>query len=379
MTTAPKPSARTRDRTYQMVYPLRVLGMGLGALLVASVLIQNGELARFGWVVLLSLVAWPQLAYLHARFNAHPYRAEILNLLVDSAIVGVWVALMKFNLLPSVLLIVITTHDKLSTGIRWLWLISLGVMLAAMGLTSALVQPGVVLESSQLVVMGTLPLLLFHSLAVGFTNFRLIRIVARRNHQLQDLRKRDAQTGLLARAHWQETAQAALQYAQESGESAWMLMIDIDHFKHINDEHGHTMGDEVIGAVGEAIRHCVRTGDSAGRYGGDEFALACVDATEADALAIAERIRACVSAVQLAQLPALKLTASIGLAPLRAGHATLRDWLNAADAALYRAKSEGRDRVVGEPCVSLAAGSAAAPAPAPAPAPASIAALSSGQ
>lgn len=364
---------RARDRTYKMVYPLRVLGMGLGLVLTTSVLMQNAQLARFGWVLLVSLVVWPHLAYLHARFSANAYRAELANLLVDSAIVGMWVALMQFNLLGSVLLVVITTHDKLSTGIRWLWVVSLGVLLAAVALTTLLVQPGVVLESSQLVVLGALPVLAFHSLAVGFTNYRLIRIVARRNLQLQDLRQRDGQTGLFARAHWQETAQAAMANSKSTGRPACLLMIDIDHFKPINDKHGHTMGDEVISAVGQAIRHCVRACDSAGRYGGDEFGVVCINADEADALAIAERIRACIAQLRLPGLPLMQLTASIGMAALQAEHASLHDWFNAADAALYRAKSDGRDRVVseaggarplrGSPAAAQASGAADAVAP----------------
>lgn len=348
---------RARDRTYKMVYPLRVLGMGLGLVLTGSVLMQNAELARFGWVSVLTLVIWPHVAYLHARFSAKPYRAEVANLLVDSAIVGLWVALMQFNLLASVLLVVITTHDKLSTGIRWLWVVSSFVLLAAVGLTVVFVQPGVTLESSQLVVFGALPVLAFHSLAVGFTNYRLIRIVARRNLQLQDLRQRDGQTGLFARAHWQETAQAAMANAKRTGRPTCLLMIDIDHFKPINDSHGHTIGDEVISAVGQAIRDCVRAVDSAGRYGGDEFGVVCIDADEADALAIAERIRSCVSELRLPRLPQVQLSASIGMAPLRPEHATLHDWLNAADAALYQAKSEGRDRVVRDTGISRTAAS----------------------
>ncbi len=94
-------------------------------------------------------------------------------------------------------------------------------------------------------------------------------------------------------------------------------MIDIDHFKSINDTYGHTVGDEAIRAVGLAIRDCVRADDCAGRYIGDEFSVLCPDTQESEALAIAQRIRAGVAAIKIADVPGLHLTCSIGLAPLR--------------------------------------------------------------
>jgi len=122
-------------------------------------------------------------------------------------------------------------------------------------------------------------------------------------------------------------------------------MIDIDHFKPINDLHGHTVGDEAIRAVGRVIRDCVRAQDHAGRYGGDEFVVVCSHATATTALAIAERIREQIAAVRLRELPGLRLTSSIGLAETQPHQRQLRDWINDADAALYRAKHLGRNQV----------------------------------
>lgn len=322
--------------------------MGLGFWVICSVLIQTGELARFGWVALLTCVLWPHLAYLHARTSRDPYRAEIRNLLVDSAIVGLWIPLMHFNLLPCVVLAVVTTHDKFSTGIKRLWLYSLPGMAGMALLGTWLLRPEPVLASSLAVIIATLPVIALHSLAVGFASYRLIRTVASQNLQLKEMRQRDAQTGLFARAHWQEQAQAVLEGARSSDRPAWLLMIDIDHFKPINDVHGHTVGDEAIRVVGEAIRESVRDGDCAGRYGGDEFAVVCANTDEAQADVIARRIRERIEALRLVGLPELRLTCSIGMAQANRKHITLRDWLNAADAALYRAKNEGRNQVASQ-------------------------------
>lgn len=354
----PSKSGYARDRLYRSVYPLRVLGLALAGLIVASVLYQDGHLGLYGWLIVPTLLLWPHIAYLHARLRRDPYRAEVVNLLIDSAFVGMWIALMQFNLLPSVVLAVITTHDKFITGVRHLWLYSFAMILVTMCLAALLIQPQVLLESSFLVVVCTLPLIVLHYLAVSAISYKLIRKVARQNIQLQEARQRDFQTSLLARAYWQELAQATLLTGRAHQRSAWLLMIDIDHFKSINDTYGHTVGDEAIRAVGHTIRDCVRAEDCAGRYGGDEFSVLCGDTQEDDALAIAQRIRAGVAAIELPDVPGLRLTSSIGMAPLRTEHLTLRDWLNAADAALYRAKAEGRDQVAQEtPVLAQAAAS----------------------
>ncbi|NMM78464.1 diguanylate cyclase [Acidovorax sp. SRB_24] len=351
--TAPAP----RQRIPRHIYPLRVLGMGLGALLVGSVLRELQAPAPH-WALLVATLLWPHLAYLLARRSADPYRAEVRNLLVDSAIVGLWVPLMHFNLLPSTVLVAVTTYDKISTGIKRLWLHSLPGMLGVGALATLVTQPAPWLESPLTVVACTLPLLVVHTLATSMASYRLIRTVSRQNRQLEALRQLDAQTGLYARNHWQEQAEAALRHAQASGEPACLLMIDIDHFKPVNDIHGHTVGDEVIGAVGRIIRDCVRAQDCAGRYGGDEFAVVCRRTTPDEALAIAQRIRERVQALRLHALPQLRLTGSIGVAQAGPQHAQLRDWMNETDAALYGAKHGGRNRVAHAGADALAHASA---------------------
>lgn len=112
-------------------YPLRALGMGLGGVVVGVVLWErNAGLAAWLCMAAISFV-WPHVAHLLSRRSADPYRAEIRNLLVDSALAVVLVTLMHFNLLPSVLLVTLTMVDKITTGIRGLWARSLPGMAGA--------------------------------------------------------------------------------------------------------------------------------------------------------------------------------------------------------------------------------------------------------
>lgn len=321
--------------------------MGLGGLSVGSVLYEQQASQALWWALVATCFVWPHLAYLLAQRSTDRYRTEKRSLLIDSAIAGLWVPLMHFNLLPSVVLLTVTTFDKLSTGIRRLWLYSLPGILGTAGLAALLTRPEPLLGSSLTVVLCTLPLIVVHTLASSIGSYRLIRTVSRQNRQLEELRRTDSQTGLYARDHWQERADTALRHYQSRGEPACLLMIDIDNFKFINDTHGHTVGDEVISAVGNIIRDCMRAGDSAGRYGGDEFAVVCGNTQTEDARAIAERIRARVESLRLRELPQLRFTSSIGLAAAGPRHGNLRAWMNDADAALYRAKHDGRNQVSG--------------------------------
>lgn len=329
------------------IYPLRMLGMGLGGMVVGVVLWER-QASLYAWagMVLLAFV-WPHVAYLRTRYSADPYRTEINNLLVDSAMAAAFVPLMHFNLLPSVLVVTLTMVDKITTGIRRLWAHALWAILAGGSVCALLMGVHWAPETSMRVMIACLPVMVLHTLSVSMVSYQLIRKTARQNQMLDELRRMDALTGLFGRGHWQEQAEAALRRHHTTDEPACMLMLDIDRFKEINDTHGHTVGDEVIRALAHVVRGNVRAGDCAGRYGGDEFAIVLPGMHAKDALAIAHRIREQTEGVRLRSLPGIRITSSIGVAPADHRHSSLRAWIDAADTALYTAKNGGRNQVAG--------------------------------
>ena len=334
------------EQLHRRVYPLRVLGMGLGGLVMSVVLLER-DASVLAWIgVALPALVWPQVAFLLARRSADPYRTEIRNLMVDSALTAAWVPLMHFNLLPSVLLVTLTMVDKITTGIKGLWLRSLPGMAVA-GLASAVATGFVVAPTTTMpVILACVPVLMLHTLSVSVVSYKLIRRVSRQNQELDALRRIDGMTGLYGRSHWQQEAEAALLRHNSSGAQACLLMPDIDYFKQINDQLGHTVGDEVIRAMAHIVSGCVRATDCAGRYGGDEFAIILNDMNADAALQVAQRILEQVEAKRFRGLPDLRFTSSIGIAAADRSHTRLRDWMDAADAALYQAKKAGRNRVV---------------------------------
>ena len=297
--------------------------------------------------MVLPAFVWPHVAYLITRHSQDPYRAEARNLLIDSAMAASFVPLIHFNLLPSVLLLTLTMVDKITTGIRGLWARSVPAMLGGGLVGTLLAGLHWAPDTSMRVIVACLPVMALHTISVSVVSYQPIRKTAHQNQLLVELRRVDALTGLFVRGHWQEQAEAALRRHHNTNQPACMLMMDIDHFKQINDQHGHTVGDEVIRALAHVARGNVRAVDCAGRYGGDEFAIVLPGMHARDALALAHRIREQTEGVRLRSLPGVRITSSIGVAPADHRHSSLRAWIDAADTALYAAKNGGRNRVAG--------------------------------
>jgi diguanylate cyclase (GGDEF)-like protein len=156
----------------------------------------------------------------------------------------------------------------------------------------------------------------------------------------------DALTGLPNRRYLEEFV-AIAGPRRRSGDSFGVLMIDIDHFKRLNDRYGHATGDNVLRAVGERISAAIRASDTPARYGGEEFAVVLRRANQAQALEVAERIRQAIGAIPPADLKVREpVSVSVGVAVSDSTDVALTNLLEAADRALYRAKREGRNRTV---------------------------------
>ncbi|MEM7046113.1 MAG: PleD family two-component system response regulator [Pseudomonadota bacterium] len=189
-------------------------------------------------------------------------------------------------------------------------------------------------------------------------------LVARRRNQLRSKRyldrlhqhyessltmvMTDSLTGLYNRRYLDRLIENLLASTQAIARPTTVMMMDVDHFKNFNDQHGHAVGDKVLHHLGFLFRDNTRQIDTVARYGGEEFVVVCPEVNETTATRIAERIRTSVenSPITLESGEALAVTISIGVASSPHSNASPQEMLKAADDALYKAKEQGRNQVV---------------------------------
>ncbi|AUM70429.1 sensor domain-containing diguanylate cyclase [Pseudomonas fluorescens] len=166
------------------------------------------------------------------------------------------------------------------------------------------------------------------------------------NAQLQRLSSTDRLTGLYNRGHWEESLRAAYARHQRYGNALSLVMLDIDHFKRVNDTYGHQAGDKVIEQVARLLREHARDSDVVGRYGGEEFGVVLSDTDSSGAQTFAERMRHSIEAlVVMYNDQRIRFTISLGVADLSQASNSHADLIAWADQALYTSKKTGRNRV----------------------------------
>ncbi|WP_077338320.1 sensor domain-containing diguanylate cyclase [Pseudocolwellia agarivorans] len=166
------------------------------------------------------------------------------------------------------------------------------------------------------------------------------------NTELAVLSQTDGLTKLFNRAHWENCLNTEFKRWCRSRSASSLVILDIDHFKHVNDTYGHTVGDDVIRHLSGLIRQHVRETDISGRYGGEEFVILLADTALENAQIFAERLRKEVaqSIVRHNDID-LSYTISLGIAEVDSSIKTYEAWIEHADAALYRSKESGRNKV----------------------------------
>ncbi|WP_323813785.1 diguanylate cyclase [Cellvibrio sp. NN19] len=173
-----------------------------------------------------------------------------------------------------------------------------------------------------------------------------VSVRAARSRQLSDALDRDSLTGLLKHSRIKELVDAELSRAARTGENLSVVMLDLDHFKQVNDTYGHPAGDKVIKAVAHLLRQRLRKTDAVGRYGGEEFVAVLPRCSSEEAQALMEDVRQRLRDITFnVDQRTFNVTLSAGIAAYRPGIERAEQLLQEADISLYRAKSEGRNRI----------------------------------
>ncbi len=327
------------------IYKPRIIGLGIGCISVMGGLYP---LSMPGWVWALLLFngyAWAHVAYLLSTRSPFPYLAEQRNLLYDSLLGGFWAAATQFTPLTAVTILSMMTMNNVAAGGKRLFL--RGLVAQAGGIAVAWWLFGITFNPyvSPVQVYTCLPMLTLYPMAIGMVCYQLAIKLSEHKRTLSALSRIDSLTGLLNHGSWKDLLNLKFHKCQQQQGQATIALIDIDHFKQINDTHGHIVGDAVLHQLSQLLRQHLRENDLAGRYGGDEFCVILPQMPLQEAALVMERLRETFSNYRNPQIPELRVSLSIGLADFQPVFSDAVMWLNAADRALYAAKDTGRNRV----------------------------------
>jgi diguanylate cyclase len=327
------------------MYLPRTVGLGIGFFSVAAAVYPSHPPAWVWALMLFHGYAWPHVAYQLARFSSQPYQAERRTLIYDSLAGGFWAGAMGFNPLPTVTALSMMAMNNIAAGGPRLFVLGCVAQLAGSAVGYWMLMPVLFPDVTQIQIYACLPMLVIYPLAIGLVCYRVAVQLSRSKKALEKLSTTDSLTGLMNHGAWKDLLTVEFNNCQTLNRQNSVALIDIDHFKSINDTYGHIIGDNVLKQLGGALTACLRETDLAGRYGGDEFCVILPDTTLAQAGEILERLRRTVHEHTHSALPNLKLSLSIGIAAYGPHLTDAGMWLHEADMALYDAKSTGRNRV----------------------------------
>ena len=327
------------------MYLPRTIGLGIGFFAVAAALYPSHP-PIWMWIAMIAHgYGWSHMAYQLAKRSRDPYAAERRNMIYDSLGGGFWAGAMGISPLPTVTVLSMMAMNNIATG--GLRLFVLGSLAQATGALVAykIFLPGLFPHVTQLQVFACLPMLVVYPMAIGLVCYRVAVQLSRSKKALEKLSTTDSLTGLMNHGAWKDRLALEFDQCQTLNRQHSVALIDIDHFKTINDTYGHITGDNVLKQLSNALTASLRQTDLAGRYGGDEFCVILPDTPLTQATEILERLRRTVHEHAHSALPDLKLSLSIGVAAYGAHQTDAGVWLHEADMALYDAKSAGRNRV----------------------------------
>lgn len=322
----------------------RTVGHFCCFLMFSGVLVDQ-RLSGWWWLVLvLYAFVWPHLALQLAERSSDPTAGERRNLLADTLMAGVGIAIMGGNALPCLLLSMMVNMNNIGAfGVRF-FALGLVLQISSALMTFQLIDIPLHLTTTPLQFLLSLPTLIVYPALFGFVCYRTALNLAEHKRRLELISTRDGMTGVYNRRHWEQLLSIEYENALRYRRSSTLLLIDIDHFKQINDTYGHDVGDKAIIAVTQYLQLTLRVSDVIGRFGGDEFAVIMSGTSPESAVAAMDRVHERLENLRLDNAASLSVQISVGIAPFNTAMKDYQAWLKAADMALYKAKKAGRNR-----------------------------------
>lgn len=335
---------RSGLRFARRIWLPRTVGHFCCFIMFAGVLVDQA-LPGWWWLALVMYAfVWPHLARQIAERASDPMMAERRNLIIDTLMAGIGIALMGGNALPCLLLSMMVNMNNIGAfGVRFF---AAGLMLQMMTALMAMqfIDAPLNVTTTPLQFFLSLPTLIIYPALFGFVCYRTAVNLAEHKRRLQLISTRDGMTGVYNRRHWEQLLSIEYENALRYRRASTLLLIDIDHFKQINDTYGHDVGDKAIIAVTQYLQLTLRVSDVIGRFGGDEFAVIMSGTSPESAVAAMDRVHERLQNLRIDHAASLNVQISVGIAPFNTHMEDYQAWLKAADMALYQAKKAGRNR-----------------------------------
>lgn len=318
----------------------------IGGFFIFFVWSQEKTISHWIWAhVFIVGFVWPFLAYGRTRIAHSRYKAERLNIFIDGILCGVMAAIFEFSLVPALSFFLLNAMVMLNVmGPKGLMLSSI---LYSLGVLLFTTFNGFTIDTSisQEVAAASMLLVIFFCLYQSHIIYTLSIVRKKEQKTLEKLSRTDGLSGLYNRTYWESAVKRQFEYCQKNHEESVLLLIDIDHFKGINDKQGHVVGDSVIQQLGKMVSESIRPSDIAGRYGGDEFGIVLRKTDNSTAQSIAERLIHYIDEESSNSSSHIHFTVSIGMQAFSSTFGNHSKWIVETDYALYQAKAAGRNRL----------------------------------
>ncbi|QNQ20899.1 diguanylate cyclase [Kosakonia sp. SMBL-WEM22] len=332
------------QRFVRRMFMMRQLGTVLCYVPILSVLKEAGY--GIPSILLLSANAfvWPWIACLRATRSADPASAEKKNLTADAFLGGIWVALMQMSPFPSCIIMAVLASDRYAAGGLTQLKSAVKAFLCAFLPLWLIKGGGVNLELTPRTVWLTLPLATFYILALSIASYNLTLKLRKRNHELERIALMDPELEIPNRRMFDRRLESEYLSTLRGDSSGYLLLMDLDYFKSVNDTWGHEAGDFLLTQISRVLRNHIGYKDTPARFGGDELGVIVHNASDLSVMILARRLQKKIGEIRLPASSEFRCTMSIGIASA-AEAGSIYDWLRHADTALYKVKRSGRDGV----------------------------------
>ena len=335
--------ARSRKFVWR-VFVMRQLGTTLCLISIASVLwTMHYPLFTFA-LLFINAFVWPTVACLFSIQSIDPVSTEHNSLIIDSALGGLWIAVMGLNPVPCLLISAVLISDRYVAGGWRLLKPALSALILGFFITWSILGYPLYLSMNNIIVWCSLPLATIYMIGLSIVSRHLSVSLSKRNREFERIAMMDPRLHIPNRRLFEQRLASTFVQNQREPNFAYLMLLDVDHFKEINDSYGHEIGDYILLEISNILRQSLNSTDIPARFGGDELAVIAIGYQEKEVFELAQHILERVKSLRLINHESCRVTISIGIAAVTKAYSTT-DWLRKADQALYHVKNSGRNSI----------------------------------